>query len=499
MGTVEAVPRGNETPMRIAVLGDFSGRGTQRPPQTASSVAERKAIEIDRDNFEQVLAKLGVKLALPVSGNADTALTLRFAELDDFHPDRLFQNVSAFEPLRDLRSDLRNPSKFAKAAERMRNWSAAPSPTESPPEPCEPKRDLSRAEQADILDQLLAETQPSPQRAVSFPGGDWQSFLQKIVEPHLLPRIDDAEQAELVAVVNEAAAVPMRALLHHPYFQAIEAAWRAVHFLTRRLDTDAHLKLYLIDITKVELAADLRSNDDVSATGLYRLLLKQNVGGPPWGILAGLYTFDHSAEDVDLLGQLAKLARRADAPFIAEGSCRLVGCSSLAQTPDPEDWKPLDAEAAQRWEALRRLPEASYLGLALPRFLLRLPYGKDTSPVEEFDFEEVAKAATHEGHLWGNPAIACVYLLAESFRRRGWNAQAGTVREIAELPLSVYQDDGESQIKPCAEVLLGDEAMAAILDKGLMPLLSVRDRDTVRLARFQSLTDPATPLAGRWS
>ena len=143
--------------------------------------------------------------------------------------------------------------------------------------------------------------------------------------------------------------------------------------------------------------------------------------------------------------------------------------------------------------------EAAYLGLALPRFLLRLPYGKDTSPVEEFDFEEMPAGSDHDGYLWGNPAIACVYLLAESFLRRGWNFHAGSVREITDLPLHVYQDDDESRIKPCAEALLGDEAMAAILDKGLMPLLSVRDRDAVRLARFQSLTCPATPLGGRWS
>jgi predicted component of type VI protein secretion system len=145
------------------------------------------------------------------------------------------------------------------------------------------------------------------------------------------------------------------------------------------------------------------------------------------------------------------------------------------------------------------MPEGSYLGLVLPRFLLRLPYGKDTSPVEEFDFEELPPGSDHEGYLWGNPAVACVFMLAESFRRRGWDFRAGTVREIADLPLHVCRQDGESRIMPCAEVLLGEEAMAAILDKGLMPLLSVRDRDVVCLARFQSLAELATPLAGRWS
>ena len=493
MAGAEATPRGEDTPMRVAILGDFSGRGN-RP---AARLAERKPVRVDRDNADEVLSRLGATLALPAVG------TLRVAELDDFHPDRLVRNVPAFEALRDLRNDLRNPSTFAKAAERMRGWSAAKAPAAPVPPPKEepePGRELLRAEQADILDQLLAETQAPPQRAERLPGGqDWQSFLQRIVEPHLLPKIDFAEQAALEGVVNEAAGAQMRSLLHHPDFQAVEAAWRAVHFLTRRLETDERLQLYLVDVTKAELAADLTSSDDLHATGIHRLLAESAAGGRPWGILAGLYTFDHSRDDVELLGRIARLAQRLDAPFLAEGGCRIVGCSYLAATPDAADWKAVDAEAEQRWAALRRLPEAAYLGLALPRFLLRLPYGKDTSPAEEFDFEEMPAGSDHEGYLWGNPAVACTYLLAESFRRRGWDFHAGAVREVADLPLHVYREGGEGRTKPCAEVLLDEKATAAVLDRGPMPLVSVRDRDAVRVVRFQSLAGSATPLAGRWS
>jgi type VI secretion system protein ImpC len=488
---VEATPRGDDTPMRVAILGDFSGRGDR------ARLAERKPIRVDRDNADEVLSRLGVTLSLPAVG------TLRFAELDDFHPDRLVRSVPAFEALRELRSDLRNPSTFAKAAERMRSWSAAKAPAAPVAPPREqpgPGHESSRAEPADVLDQLLAATPAPPQRAEGLPGGqDWQSFLQRIVEPHLLPKIDFAEQAALEAVVNEAAGAQLRSLLHHPDFQAAEAAWRAVHFLTRRLETDERLQLYLVDVTKAELAADLASGDDLHATGICRLLAESAKGGRPWGILAGLYTFDDSREDVELLGRVARLARQADAPFLAEGGCRVLGCVSLAQTPDAADWAPLDAEAGQRWDALRGLPEAAHLGLALPRFLLRLPYGKDTSPVEAFDFEELPAGAGHGGYLWGNPAVACAYLLAESFRRRGWDFHAGTVREVADLPLHVCHDGGESRIKPCAEALLDEKATAAILDRGLMALVSVRDRDVVRVVRFQSLAGAATPLAGRWS
>jgi type VI secretion system protein ImpC len=292
----------------------------------------------------------------------------------------------------------------------------------------------------------------------------------------------------------------MRAILHDPGFQALEAAWRAVFFLVHRLETGSELKLCLLDVSKAELAADLRSSQDLSSTALYRLLVKRSAGSQdvqPWAVLAGNYTFDGSVEDVELLGRIAKIAAQAGAPFVAAASPQIVGCVSLANTPDPDDWsQPADREA---WDALRELPEATSLGLALPRFLLRLPYGKETEPIEGFPFEEVRENPEHARYLWGNPAFACVYLLAEAFGQHGWNMRPGVVRDIQSLPLHTYQTDGQSLVKPCAETLLSEKAAERLLDQGLMPLVSFHGRDAVRLARFQSVANPLKPLAGRWS
>ncbi len=189
----------------------------------------------------------------------------------------------------------------------------------------------------------------------------------------------------------------------------------------------------------------------------------------------------------------------AGAPFIAAASDRLLGCESLAQTPDPREWRrPADAEGSRVWEALRKLPEASYLGLALPRFLLRLPYGADTVPTETFEFEEMEEIPKHEQYLWGNPSFACVCLLAQTFSESGWDIRHGIIQDIEDLPLHVYEEQGESLTKPCAEVVLTERAAEKILDKGIMPLLSFKNQDKIRVARFQSLADPPTYLAGRW-
>jgi type VI secretion system protein ImpC len=104
----------------------------------------------------------------------------------------------------------------------------------------------------------------------------------------------------------------------------------------------------------------------------------------------------------------------------------------------------------------------------------------------------------HSDNLWGNPVMGCVYLLVRESSRQGWDLQPGVNLEIEGLPPHVYDEQGESHLTPCAEEVLTERAMEKILDKGLMPLLSMKNQDVIRLAHFQSLTDPATSLAGRW-
>ena len=292
-------------------------------------------------------------------------------------------------------------------------------------------------------------------------------------------------------------------MLHHPDFQALESAWRGLDFLVSRLETDARLKLFVLDLSKSELAADLNDTNDLRSTGLYKLMVEQTVGtagGEPWSVIGGNYTFGQTREDAELLGRMAKIAAAAGVPFIAAAHPNLLGCNSLAKTPDPDDWRSTADKAGHAaWQALHNLPGAVYLGLALPRFLLRLPYGANTDPLEQFEFEEMADDPKHEDYLWGNPCFACACLLGQAFSTYGWDLRPGAVQDVSGLPLHIYKQTGETCIKPCAEVVLTERAAEIILDKGFMLLLSFRDQDTIRLARFQSLALPPKPLAGKWN
>jgi type VI secretion system protein ImpC len=275
-----------------------------------------------------------------------------------------------------------------------------------------------------------------------------------------------------------------------------------LHFLVSRVETDETLKIYIIDISKEELAADLASADALQSTGTYGLVVEQSVnvpGAEPYAVLVGGYTFDQTTEDIGLLRQLARIAQAAGAPLLAAADSHFAGCQSLAATPDPNEWRRQPEPAAdQLWQQVRQSPEAAYMGLVLPRFLLRLPYGRDTDPIDRFDFEEFSPLAGHEQYLWGNSAVICVCLLAEAFREFGWALTGGLGQDLAGLPMHIYTSDGEKHITPCAETILTERAMEVLIEKGLMPVLSIKGRDAVLVPRFQSIADPLSALAGPW-
>ncbi len=198
---------------------------------------------------------------LPISGSAP--LTLRFSELDDFHPDRLFERAEIFRRLREVRLRLQDPATFAAAAEELgvrsepqaatKQWNRRHPRARLLPALCMIARAVCWTKSSNVptAAQLRAGRSRAPDAL--------QEFVRRVTEPHLVAA-SDPRQAELIGVIDRALSAQMRALLHVPAFQALEAAWRALFFLVRRIETGSQLKLYLIDISKEELAADLMSS-----------------------------------------------------------------------------------------------------------------------------------------------------------------------------------------------------------------------------------------------
>ena len=482
----EPVPLAPDTPFHIALLGDFRGAG--REP---GEMGAPRPVRVDRDDLDDVLARFAPALRIATGPGDAPGITVTFRELDDFHPDRLLERVPAFAALWQLRKRLADPRTFAEAARALRGTDVGAAPPASATEPAPP---AARPVPGNLLEQILADVPgPALERLPAAPEDELATLVRRIVAPHLV-RDQDPQQAALVAQVDALLVDGLRALLHHPEFQALEALWRGVDFLTRRLETDGTLRVYLVDVPRAMLDRELATDEGTERSSLWRLAVN-GIDGAPWAVLAGAYTFGAGEDDAALLARIARIARAAGTVFIAAADARLAGCASLAATPDPDDWTlPPDP----RFEAFRATADAAHVGLALPRFLLRLPYGEEGESCEAFDFEEFAGPPAHEHYLWGNPAIACALLLGQAFTQAGWALRPGLPATIDKLPLYVADREGEAELQPCAEIVMTERAAARIMERGLMPLASIRGTDAVQLVRFQSVASPLAALAGRW-
>lgn len=338
----------------------------------------------------------------------------------------------------------------------------------------------------DAFDDVLESTAPS----VEFTAGNGD------VEVRLEPtELDDFQPDPIYRNVDklsdldgEEAVALLRQIMHNPLYQALESTWRGLEWLLRRTQKNSRIQIVLLDITAEEFAADLSDGNDLKATAVYRILIEKLAEGVdplPWAVLVGNYTFDETTAHAELLGRMARIAARSAAPFLASINPQLV--QQGYEVPE-------DGKAA--WEALRKLPESAYLGLATPRFLLRSPFGENYGPAESLNFEEFS--GNPNDYLWGNPALACAALLTEGFMKSGWGFQPSQFLSLGNMPMHSYRDAEGEPVAVCGEGRFTSSTSQAIADRGFMPLLSVRGRDAVELAAIRSLSLESPGLAGCW-
>ena len=467
----------DDTPFRIALLGDFSGRGSRGAAETGNAIARRSAWRVDRDDLEPVMAELAPTLRFSLEPGGP-GLTVRFESLEDFHPDRLFERLPLFQALRDLRQRLSNPATFKAAAAELTG--EAPPPGRSRP-----------SSGAGILGDILDEAAPpAVEEAMAEAEGDLHAFIQRVLKPHLVPN-PDPRQAELVAQVEAAASATLRAILHAPEFQELEGLWRATDLLVRQVETGADLKILLIDLSEAELRSALPSGGDPAASPL-ALLLARHADPVPWSLLVGAYTFGGEPADVDRLAQLSTIGLVLRAPWISGADRALAGVG-----PDPAELSTWSAPS-RAWELFRGTSLARSLGLVWPRFLTRLPYGRGLEECERLKFEELAPGDSADRLPWGNPAIMVALILGRSFADHGWSLMRGLEPEVSGLPFGVLGRGGSARTVGPGEGPLSVRAADALLERGVMPLAPLKDSDRVRLIRLQSSAHPVAALLGRW-
>jgi pilus assembly protein FimV len=467
---------------RIALMGDFSGRAAKGEVEIGSGLAGRRPIKLDVDTLDKVIAGFATTLVLPIGKNGQ-GIEVKLNSIDDLHPDQLFENVEMFSELVSLKRRLASGATAKGTVTELRDWGKQYDKKVHPPS----RKSAGNAVPADrrLSDFARLVGSTGQAKAKASPA---EELLQRIVGPYI-QALPDPNAAAMQEAVEDSLAGAMRLVLHHPEFQSVEAQWRMLDLITRSVETDAKLDIILYDISAEELAADLAAQDDLTKSGFCELLVEGTPDGRgPFSAVCGFYTFEETPPHAELLGRIAKVCAHVNAPFF--------GAISTGFMDTPVDERhPL---VAQAWDALRALPEAGHVALASPRFLLRRPYGAKSEPIYEFDFEEFTEAEGLSGLLWANPVALVVILLAQTFRKTGPSMGLGQVMSLGGMPYHYVKDRyGDQVALPCTERNLTQARTQGVITRGLMPVVSVKGRDEVRLASFQSLAG-ATVL-GPWS
>src|SRR3954462_3713415 len=289
-------------------------------------------------------------------------------------------------------------------------------------------------------------------------------------------------------------------ILHHEDFQKLEGAWRGIHYLVNNTETDEMLKIRFMNISKLDLGKTLKRYKGTAwdQSPLFKKVYEAEYGqfgGEPYGCLVGDYYFDHTSPDVELLGEMSKIAASIHAPFISGTAPTLMQMETWQELSNPRDLtKIFTTPEYAGLRALRESDDARYIGLAMPRVLARIPYGAKTNPVEEFDFEEDTGAADHNRYTWANAAYAMATNITRSFKMYGWCSRIRGVESggaVEGLPVHSFPtDDGGVDMKCPTEIAISDRREAELAKNGFMPLLHRKNSDFAAFIGAQSLQKP---------
>ncbi|GLR15290.1 type VI secretion system contractile sheath large subunit [Chitinimonas viridis] len=356
-------------------------------------------------------------------------------------------------------------------------------------------------EQNDFYQLLQKEFRPKTDEARSAVEQAVHTLAKQVLSDTNLISDDAFKSIEaIIGQLDRKLSEQLNLIIHHADFQQLESAWRGLHYLITNTETDEMLKVKVFNVAKTDLHRTLRrfkgTNWDQSP--FFKRVYEEEYGqfgGEPFGCMVGDYFFDHSPVDVELLREISRTAAASHCPFITGAAPSVMQMESWQELANPRDLtKIFQTPEYAAWRSLRESEDARYLGLAMPRFLARLPYGVNTNPVDEFDFEEDTAGAAHERFGWANSAYAMAVNINRSFKQYGWCTRIRGVESggaVENLPCHTFPtDDGGVDLKCPTEIAISDRREAELAKNGFMPLLHRKNSDLAAFIGAQSLQKP---------
>lgn len=324
-----------------------------------------------------------------------------------------------------------------------------------------------------------------------------EALVSAILRPDVVePTVSKVALDAMIAEIDAKLSQQLDEILHHPDFQKLESAWRSLHFLVERTDFRENIEIEVLHVTKDELLEDFEDAPEVVKSGLYQTVYTREYGqfgGKPYATIVANYDFGPGPRDMKLLRYAGAIASMAHAPFIAAAGPEFFGLQDFSELPNLKDLKSImDGPKHVAWKSFRDSEDSRYVGLALPRFLLRIPYGATSHPVRSFDYEEDA-SASHHHFVWGNAAFAFATRLSASFASYRWCAniigpQGGGA--IDDLPLHQYEALGTLQTKIPTEVLVSERREFELAEEGFIALTMRKGSDNAAFFSANSVQKP---------
>jgi len=349
-----------------------------------------------------------------------------------------------------------------------------------------------------LLDEILSETKLKPtDEGYDVAKKGVQAFIAELLAPnHASEKVDKAFADALIAEIDAKLSKQLDEILHHPAYQKLESAWRGLKFVIDRTDFRENIRCELLNCSKEDLQMDFEDAPEITKSGLYKLAYTAEYGqfgGKPYGCIVANYDFGPGPQDIQLIQNCAAVATMAHAPFLAAAGPQFFGDKDWLKLPNLKDLKSIfEGPQYTKWQSFRESEDARYIGLTMPRFLLRLPYGETTVPVKSFNYSE-SSAGKHDAYLWGNSSFALATRIADSFAKFRWcpniiGPQSGGT--VENLPLHQYQAMGEIQTKIPTEVLISERREFELSEEGFIALTFRKDSDNAAFFSANSCQKP---------
>jgi len=370
------------------------------------------------------------------------------------------------------------------------------------PQQAAPQAAAAAATEKGLLDSIVEEGRLGKDDAAKERGKD---LVKEFVAQVLEGQMTIAKDAEMminarIAQIDHLLSIQLNEIIHNPAFQKLEGTWRGLKYLMDNSETGTGLKIRVLNVSKKELLRDIEKAPEFDQSNLFKKIYEEEYGvfgGAPFGALIGDYEFGKHPEDMALLEGISHVAAQAHAPFVSAAAPDLLNLENFTQLDRPRDLaKIFDSTEYAKWKSFRQSEDSRYVALCLPRTLGRLPYGKDTKPIDEFSYEEHVDGTDHSKYLWMNAAYALGTRMTNSFSQYGMCVAMRGVEGgglVEGLPVhNFYTDAGDIALKCPTEVQITDRREKELADLGLAPLVHCKDTDYAAFFSVQTCQKPKT-------